>query len=148
MSAGSSAHAARDVSSRYPPWAATGITVALAAVYAILLLAPAVDGHASRVRLRDAANALGNAITTVEASYAAGDLTLTDQHLGLPGSAAYCSHLRASLPDTGHAVLSCELRETAALRGSIRWSRTASGEWRCHARIPGLHPFPLQCPAE
>ncbi len=148
MPAGSSAHAARDVSPRYPPWATTGITIALVAVYAILLLAPAVDGHASRVRLRDAADALGRAITTVEASYAAGDLTLTDQHLGLPASAAYCSHLRASLPDTGHAVLSCELRETAALRGSVRWSRTASGEWRCHARIPGLHPFPLQCPAE
>ncbi|HEL3778927.1 TPA: pilin [Stenotrophomonas maltophilia] len=120
----------------------------MVAVYAILLLAPAVDGHASRVRLRDAANALGSAITTVEASYAAGDLTLTDQHLGLPASAAYCSHLRASLPDTGHAVLSCELRETAALRGSVRWSRTASGQWRCHARIPGVRPFPLQCPAE
>ncbi|WP_239510788.1 pilin [Stenotrophomonas maltophilia] len=148
MPAGSSAHAARDVPPRYPHWAAAGITIALVAVYAILLLAPAVDGHAGRVRLRDAANALGRAITTVEASYAEGDLTLTDQHLGLPGSAAYCSHLRASLPDTGHAVLSCELRETAALRGSVRWSRTASGEWRCHARIPGLHPFPLQCPAE
>lgn len=145
MPAGSSAHAARDVSSRYPPWAATGITVALVAVYAILLLAPAVDGHASRVRLRDAANALGNAITTVEASYAAGDLTLTDQHLGLPASAAYCSHLRASLPDTGHAVLFCELRETAALRGSVRWSRSASGEWRCHARIPDVHAVPVKC---
>lgn len=148
MPAGSSARAARDVSPRYRPWAATGITVALVAVYAILLLAPAVDGHASRVRLRDAANALGSAIAAVEASYATGDLTLTDQHLGLPSSAAYCTHLRASLPDTGRAVLTCTLREAAALGGRVRWSRTASGEWRCHARTPDVHAVPVKCPTE
>ncbi|MBH1506609.1 pilin [Stenotrophomonas maltophilia] len=148
MPAGSSAHAARDVSSRYPPWATVGITVALVAIYAILLLAPAPHAPASRMRLRDAANALGGAITAVEASYAAGDLTLTDQHLGLPASAAHCSHLRASLPDSGQAVLSCELRGTAALRGSVRWSRTASGEWRCNAHIPDVHSFSLKFPAK
>lgn len=136
------------MSPRYPPWAATGITVALVAVYAILLLAPAVDGHANRARLRDAANALGSAIGNVEASYAAGDLTLSDQHLGLPASAEYCTHLRASLPDTGRAVLTCELLEAAALGGSVRWSRTASGEWRCHARIPEVHAARVECPSE
>jgi Pilin (bacterial filament) len=148
MPAGSSVRSARGPSPGYPPWAAAGITVALVAVYAILLLAPAPHAPASRMRLHEAAYALGGAIAAIEASYADGDLTLTDQHLGLPASAAHCSHLRASLPDSGQAVLSCELRGTAALRGSVRWSRTASGEWRCHAHIPDVHPFPLKCPAE
>lgn len=148
MPAGSSAHAARDVPPRYPHWAATGITVALAAVYAILLLAPAVDGHASRVRLRDAANALGRAIADVEASYAVGDLSVTDPHLGLPQSAACCSQLRATLPASGRAVLSCVVRGEETRPTRVTWLREPLGAWRCEARSGDAQALPAACSTE
>ncbi|WP_223224477.1 pilin [Stenotrophomonas maltophilia] len=100
-----------------------------------------MDVGASRTSLRDAASVLGGAIAAVENSYAESDLTVTDQHLGLPASAAHCARLRASLPDSGRAVLTCDLRQD----GRVQWWRTPAGEWRCNASMAEA---PAPCPTE
>ncbi|PJL59441.1 pilin [Stenotrophomonas maltophilia] len=128
----------------YRPWASVSIVAGLTATYALLLCAPRLDSDASHTRLRDAASVLGGAIAAVENSYAEGDLTVTDQHLGLPASTTHCARLRASLPDTGRAVLTCDLRQ----EGSVRWRRTPAGEWRCTASTAAVHAAPTPCPTE
>lgn len=128
----------------YRRWASVSIVAGLTAIYALLLCAPRLDDDTSRTRLRDAANVLGGAIAAVENSYADGDLTVTDPHLGLPASAAHCARLRASLPDTGRAVLTCDLRQ----EGSVRWRRTPAGEWRCTASTADVHAVATPCPTE
>lgn len=128
----------------YRPWASASIIAGLAAVYALLLCAPSADDDTSCTRPRDAASVLGGAIAAVESSYAEGNLTLTDHHLGLPASAAHCVHLRAALPDTGRAMLTCDLRQN----GRVQWWRTPAGEWRCNASMADVHAVPAPCPAE
>ncbi|MCI1147743.1 Uncharacterised protein [Stenotrophomonas maltophilia] len=128
----------------YRPWASVCIVAGLTAIYALLLCAPSADDATGCTRPCDAASVLGAAIAAVENSYAEGDLTLTDHHLGLPASAAHCAHLRASLPDTGRAVLTCDLRQD----GRLQWWRTPAGEWRCNAGMADVVAVPAPCPAE
>ncbi|WP_409460278.1 pilin [Stenotrophomonas maltophilia] len=144
----STANAAGHAPRRYRPWAAAGIIGGLTAVYALLLNAPGAGADADRNRLHAATSTLGRAIAAVEASYADGDLTVTDQHLGLPASAAHCAHLRASLPDTGHAVLTCDLHQGRFVRHRVRWQRSPSGQWRCDTHGADVQALPRACLAE
>ncbi len=130
---------------RSRPWAAIAIAAAITALYAVILAAPTLGRTTEREHLHAAVARLGEAIQAVEASYAAGDLQISDSHLGLPASAAFCRQLRMQMPDTGHARLSCELRGDALVRGTLALQRTPEGAWRCEANVPEPRLLPAAC---
>ncbi|MGE8259667.1 MAG: pilin [Stenotrophomonas sp.] len=130
---------------RVRPWAAVAIAAAIIALYAVILFAPALGRTTEREHLHAAVAHLGEVIQAVEASYAGGDLRISDQHLGLPASAAFCRQLRMHLPDTGHARLRCELRDDALVRGTLVLQRTPQGTWRCVADLPDPQLLPAAC---
>jgi hypothetical protein len=130
---------------RARPWAAIATAAAITALYAVILAAPTLGGNSERQYLHAAVAHLGEVIQAVEASYADGDLQISDQHLGLPASAAFCRQLRMHLPDTGHARLRCELRDDALVRGSLVLQRTPQGTWRCVAEVPDPQLLPTAC---
>ncbi|MDI9274957.1 pilin [Stenotrophomonas sp. PFBMAA-4] len=130
---------------RARPWAAIAISAAITAVYAVVLAAPTLGGNSEREYLHTAVARIGEVIQAVEASYADGDLRISDQHLGLPASAAFCRQLRMHLPDTGHARLRCELRGDGPVRGTLALQRTPQGAWRCMAEVPDPQLLPAAC---
>ena len=130
---------------RARPWAAIAIAAAIAALYAVILFAPALGRTTEREYLHAAVAHLGEVIQAVEASYADGDLQISDQHLGLPASAAFCRQLRMQLPDTGHARLRCELRGDGLVRGTLALQRSPQGTWRCMANVPDPQLLPAAC---
>lgn len=130
---------------RASPWVAIAVAAALIATYALILVAPATDTRATRDQLHGAVASLGNAINVVEASYADGEFQISDRHLGLPGSAAFCAHLRLHLPETGHARLTCELRVTSRVRGTLVLHRSPQGAWHCQAVVTDPHLLPAAC---
>lgn len=130
---------------RARPWAAIAIAAAITAVYAVVLAAPTLGGNSEREYLHAAVAHLGEVIRAVEASYAEGDLRISDQHLGLPASAAFCARLHMQLPDTGHARLRCELRGDGLARGTLALQRTPQGAWRCMAEVPDPQLLPAAC---
>lgn len=127
------------------PWVAIFVAAALIATYALILVAPAAGTHATRSQLHGAVASLGNAINVVEASYADGEFQISDRHLGLPGSAAFCAHLRLYLPETGRARLTCELRVTSRVHGTLVLHRSPQGAWHCQADVTDPHLLPAAC---
>ncbi|WP_312739966.1 pilin [Stenotrophomonas sp.] len=130
---------------RARPWAAIAIAAAIATLYAVILATPTLGRSSEREHLHAAVARLGEVIQAVEASYAEGDLHISDQHLGLPASAAFCRQLRMHLPESGHARLRCELRDDAPVRGTLILQRTPQGTWRCVADVPDQQLLPEAC---
>lgn len=127
------------------PWAAMLVAVALIIIYALLLVEPVIGTQAARRQLHSAVSSLTTAIEVVEASYAGGDLRLNDRHLAMPTSAAHCAQLRVHLPATGHARLTCRLRETARLSGTLVLHRSPQGAWHCEADVRAPQLLPAAC---
>lgn len=132
---------------RTRPWVAFVVAAALITLYAVILLMPVTRSDSQRARLHATVTSLGTVIQTIETSYADGDLEPSDRHLGLPASAAFCSHLRLHLPDTGHARLSCELHEDARVHGTLVLRRSPQGAWYCEADVADTQLLPAACSA-
>ncbi|WP_312708137.1 pilin [Stenotrophomonas sp.] len=130
---------------RVSPWVAFVVAAAWIAIYAVLLAAPAEGAQAARRQLHSAVASLTTAIRVVEDSYADNDLQANDRHLGLPASAAFCAHLRLQLPDTGHARLTCQLRDAGRVRGTLVLQRSPQGAWRCEADVHDPQLLPAAC---
>lgn len=137
------------VDDMHPARARTGMGVVVAAalvcVYALILAAPSAGTRAAGTPLHTAVSSLATAITVVEASYADVSLQITDRHLGLPTSATFCRCLTLSLPETGHARLTCELRPTTGVHGTLVLLRSPQGAWQCRAEVSHSQLLPAAC---
>jgi len=132
-----------------PAWLHTRLEAAVAAALILLLTlilaVPSTGKHAAGMSLHRAVSSLATAIKLVEASYADLSLQMTDRHLGLPRSATSCRRLTLSLPETGHARLTCELRTTAGVQGTLVLLRSPDGAWQCRANVSRPQMLPAAC---
>lgn len=145
MHESSPAHAGHLPPPRLQPWAAAAISASIMAVYIVILAVPKAGSDRHREQLHAALDVLGGAIPWVEASYAEGDLDPSDQHLGLPASAAFCAQLSIHLPENGRARLTCQVRSDVSADATLILKREPQGTWLCVADVADAMLLPRTC---